>query len=192
MGHKLVIIISTIYVVFMAALSTFYLTNDESFKALVSIGGVICGAVPLLLALFTKLSFNLPLTFSYLAFLFCSQYLGSILGWYSLGWWDTLMHVLSGIILAFVGIALFERFIPKVAARKISPWFVFLFTFSIAGLGGVLWEIYEFSSDQWFNMTLQGGGNRDTMIDFIADLGGGLLVAIWAGVRSKLKIGDVS
>lgn len=188
MNRKLVISISSVYVLFMAALSIFYYTDDESFKSLVSIGGVVCGAIPLLLALFTKLQFNLPIIISYLIFLFGSQYLGSILGWYGLGWWDTFLHLLSGSLLAFTGIALYERLVYRNAGKEISPWFVFLFTLSFSALGGVIWEIYEFSSDQLFGMTLQGGGNKDTMIDLIADTIGGLIIAVWAGVRTKIKL----
>lgn len=36
-------------------------------------------------------------------------------------------------------------------------------------------------------MTLQGGGNKDTMTDLIADTVGGLIIAMWAGVRTKVK-----
>ncbi|MED3910970.1 hypothetical protein P4597_17720 [Peribacillus simplex] len=188
MNRKLVISLSLVYVLFMAALSIFYYTADETFKSLVSIGGVVCGAVPLLLALFTKLQFNLPIIISYLIFLFGSQFLGSILGWYGLGWWDTFLHLLSGSLLAFTGIALYERLVYRNAGKEISPWFVFLFTLSFSALGGVIWEIYEFSSDHLFGMTLQGGGNKDTMIDLIADTVGGLIIAVWAGVRTKIKV----
>jgi len=188
MNRKLVIIFSLAYVLFMAAISFYYYSNGASFKSIVAIGGVVCGAVPLLLALFTKLHFNLPIVISYLIFLIGSQYLGSILGWYGLGWWDTFMHLISGAILAFSGIALYERLVHRNAGDEISPWFVFLFTLSFAAFGGVLWEIYEFSSDQFFGMTLQGGGNTDTMTDLIADTAGGLVIAIWAGVRTKIKL----
>ncbi|MFJ7468296.1 hypothetical protein ACIQWI_07040 [Peribacillus frigoritolerans] len=188
MNRKLVISLSLVYVLFMAALSIYFYTADETFKSLVSIGGVVCGAIPLLLALFTKLQFNLPIIISYLIFLFGSQFLGSILGWYGLGWWDTFLHLLSGSLLAFTGIALYERLVYRNAGKEISPWFVFLFTLSFSALGGVIWEIYEFSSDQLFGMTLQGGGNKDTMIDLIADTIGGLIIAVWAGVRTKIKL----
>ncbi|MGG3562433.1 hypothetical protein ABES03_12645 [Neobacillus rhizosphaerae] len=188
MNRKLVIIFSLLYVLFMAALAVYYFTNDVSFKGTVAIGGVVCGAVPLFLALFTKLQFNLPIVISYLIFLVGSQYFGSILGWYGLGWWDTFMHFVSGAILAFSGIALYERLIHRNAGDEISPWFVFLFTLSFAALGGVLWEVYEFSSDQFFDMTLQGGGNKDTMTDLIADTIGGLVIAIVAGIRTRSKL----
>ncbi len=173
---------------FMTILCVYYYSKDATFEGSVAIGGIVCGAIPLLLALFTKLQFNLPIVISYLIFLVGSQYLGSILGWYGLGWWDTFMHLVSGAILAFSGIALYERLIHRNAGDKISPWFVFLFTLSFAALGGVLWEIYEFSSDQFFNMTLQGGGNKDTMTDLIADTIGGLIIAVSAGIRTRKKL----
>ncbi|WML44450.1 hypothetical protein [Neobacillus sp. PS3-40] len=188
MNRKLVILLSTVYVLFMAGLAIFFHINGQSFKSMVAIGGIVCGAIPLLLALLTKLQFNLPIVLSYLIFLVGSQYLGSIKGWYGLGWWDTIMHLISGAIIAFTAIALYERLIHRDAGNDISPWFVFLFTLSFAALGGVMWEIYEFSSDQFFGMTLQGGGNTDTMTDLIADVVGGLLIAIWAGVRTKVKL----
>jgi hypothetical protein len=187
MNRLLVIIFSGIYVLFMVVLAFYYHTNGQSFKSTVAIGGIVCGAIPLLLAFLTKLKFNLPIVISYLIFLIGSQYLGSILGWYGLGWWDTFMHVISGGILGFAGIALYERLIHRDAGHEISPWFVFLFTLSFAALGGVIWEIYEFSCDQFFNMTLQGGGNKDTMTDLIADVLGGLVIAVWTGVRTKWR-----
>ncbi|AGK53272.1 hypothetical protein [Bacillus sp. 1NLA3E] len=187
-NRKLVIVLCLLYIFFMGAVAVYYYLNGESFKAIVAVGGVGCGAIPLLLALFTKLKFNLPLIFSYLIFLFGSQYMGSILGWYRNGWWDTFLHLISGAILAFAGIALYERLVHREASKEISPWIIFLFTVSFAALGGVLWEIYEFSSDELLNMTLQGGGNKDTMTDLIADTVGGLIIAGWAGVRTKIKL----
>ncbi|MEH7120229.1 hypothetical protein V7128_22815 [Neobacillus vireti] len=191
MKRKLVIILSLLYILFMAILAFYYHSNGQSFKSTVAMGGILCGAVPLLLALFTKLQFNLPIVVSYLIFLVGSQYLGSILGWYGLGWWDTFMHFISGAILAFSGIALYERLIHRAAGQDISPWFVFLFTLSFAACGGVLWEVYEFSCDQFFGMTLQGGGNTDTMTDLIADTLGGLVIAIWSFIRTKIKLKQV-
>ncbi|WP_423798784.1 hypothetical protein [Neobacillus sp. SAB-20_R2A] len=188
MNRKLVLLLSGLYVIFMAILAVYYHNQGQSFKSTVAIGGIVCGAIPLLLALFTKLQFNLPIVISYLIFLVGSQYLGSIRGWYGLGWWDSFMHLVSGAILAFAGIALYERLIHRSAGGDISPWFVFLFTLSFAVLGGVLWEVYEFSCDQFLGMTLQGGGNKDTMTDLIADTLGGLVIAIWSGIRTKIKL----
>ena len=188
MNRKLVIIFSSLYVLFMATLAIYYHINDKPYKSLVAIGGIICGAIPLLLALFTKkLQFNLPIVISYLVFLFGSQYLGTIMQWYGLGWWDTFIHFISGGILAFTGIALYERLTHTKTANEISPWFIFIFTLSFATLGGVLWEIYEFSFGYFFNVVLQAD-NTDTMTDLIADTLGGLIIAVWAGFRTKRRL----
>ncbi|WP_042355448.1 hypothetical protein [Bacillus rubiinfantis] len=188
MSRKIVILLSGLYVLFMSILAVYFFMNGETFKATVAVGGIACGAIPLFLALFTRLTFNLPIVISYIIFLFGSQYLGSIRSWYGLGWWDTFIHFISGGIIAFTGVALYERLIKRNAGDKISPWFVFWFTFSFSALGAVLWEIYEFSSDQLFGMTLQGGGNKDTMIDMIAGLSGGLIIACTSGIRTMYKL----
>ncbi len=187
MKRLFVIVLCSAYALFMAGTAVYYYLEQDTFKSLIAVSGVACGAAPFLIGLLTKLKFNLPIIVSYLLFLFGSQYLGSILDWYELGWWDVLMHFLSGGLLGFVAIALYERMIHREAGSEISPWFIFLFVSSFTVLGGVLWEIYEFSADQFFDTTLQGGGNKDTMIDLIADAAGGLLVGIWAGVRTRKK-----
>ncbi|WP_050183602.1 hypothetical protein [Domibacillus robiginosus] len=178
MKKWIVSFLSTAYILFMAVLAFINYTNGDHKKALVAAGGIVCGAIPLILALFIRLQFNVPLIIFYFLFLLGSQYFGSILGWYGLGWWDFFMHAVSGVLLALAGIALYERFVHRRAGKEISSWFVSLFILSFAVLGGVVWEVYEFSMDQFFGMTLQGGGNEDTMADLIADTLGGILIAL--------------
>ncbi|MCM3719357.1 hypothetical protein [Fictibacillus phosphorivorans] len=187
MKRKFLLFLSVAYTIFMAYLCFYYFTKGETHNYQVAFGGILCGAVPLGLILFTKIKFNMPIMLSYFAFLFASQYLGSILGFYHLGWWDTFLHLLSGALLAFVGIALYERMTHQDARSEISSWLVFHFVLSFSVFGGVVWEIYEFSMDQFFAMTLQGGGNFDTMVDLLADTAGGLLIAIIAFIKTKKK-----
>jgi hypothetical protein len=186
MKRKLVIIISLFYTVLMGVLAVIYLLDNQNFKFLISISGVFCGVIPLIMLLFTKIKLNLSFLLSYILFLFCSQFLGSIRGWYGLGWWDVFLHYMSGILIAFFAIAVFERLVPQEASNNISPWFIFLYILSIATIGGVIWEFYEFSMDQLFGMTLQGGGNRDTMIDLIADTLGGLTISFLPIIKVKI------
>lgn len=187
MKRKWILIISAAYTLFMAVLLFYYYSKGVTHSYQVAAGGILCGAIPLILARFTKLKFNMPILLSYLGFLFASQYLGSILQFYSLGWWDTFLHLLSGALLAFVAVALYERLVHREGGREISAWLVFWFVLAFAVLGGVVWEMYEFSMDQLFNMTLQGGGNSDTMIDLVADTTGGLIIAIISLIRTKRK-----
>jgi hypothetical protein len=185
--RKFLLILSAAYVIFMGCLCFYYFTKGETHSYQVAFGGILCGLVPLCLILFTKMKFNMPIMISYFAFLIASQYLGSILGFYHLGWWDTFLHLLSGALLAFVGIALYERMTYQHGRKNISYWLVFLFVLSFSVFGGVVWELYEFSMDQFFNMTLQGGGNFDTMVDLVADTAGALLIAVIAAIRTKRR-----
>ncbi|WKB36425.1 hypothetical protein QS257_04740 [Terrilactibacillus sp. S3-3] len=106
------------------------------------------------------------------------------MNWYSISWWDLLLHGVSGTIVAFVAIALYRRMVEKRANGQISPGFLFLFILSFSALCGVLWEVYEFSCDQLFG-TLMQENNTDTMTDLIAGLIGALIIALWTEIRSK-------
>lgn len=182
MGKKFNIMISLLYIVFMASWSIYFYTNSQSFELMVSIAGVLCGTVPILLLFLMKNQLNCVLVTAYYLFLFSSQYLGSIKGWYTISWWDTCLHGMSGVILGCTAVALYNYFVPLNGG---SSFFLFLFAFSFAALGGVMWEIFEFSMDQFMGLTTQSGGNTDTMMDLIADTVGGLLIAVWAGWGRK-------
>lgn len=112
-NRKLVIGLCLLYVLFMGILAVFYFLHEEKFKAMVAIAGVGCGLIPVLLALFFKLKFNMPLIISYLIFLFGSQYMGSIIGWYGNGWWDSFLHLLSGSLIAFAGGCIIRTLCPS-------------------------------------------------------------------------------
>ncbi|ANC77091.1 hypothetical protein ABE65_009860 [Fictibacillus phosphorivorans] len=187
MKRTFLLILSAIYAMFMAYLCFYYFSKGETHSYQVAFGGIFCGLIPLCLIFFTKIKFNLPIMISYFAFLFASQYLGSILDFYRLGWWDTFLHLLSGALLAFVAIALYERMTHPEARKQISYWLVFLFVLAFSVFGGVVWEIYEFSMDQFFEMTLQGGGNFDTMVDLLADTSGAIVIAAFAAFRTKKR-----
>ncbi|WP_033827648.1 hypothetical protein [Bacillus andreraoultii] len=185
MRKKIAIILCAIYVVFMAITAVLLFSKGNQSDALIALAGVVCGLVPIAIILFTKFELSLPIIIFYLIFLFGSQYLGSLQGFYRNGWWDSFMHFISGMLIAYFGYDLYKRLLRKDSITKLSPWFVFLFVLSFSVFGGVLWEVYEFSMDQLFDMGLQGGGNTDTMTDLIADTIGGFVISIWTYVKVK-------
>jgi hypothetical protein len=188
MKRKIAITVSLTYVGWMAACFFYLYSNGETFKSIVAIGGILCGCIPLHMALFSKWQLHLGIVISYLFFLFGAQFLGTILNWYGLGWWDKAMHLISGVILGFIALVLYEGLIHRNGGNDLEPWFVFLLTVSIAAFAGVIWEIYEFSSDNFFGTTLQGTGVFDTMTDLMADVAGGLIIASYAGIRTKIRL----
>jgi hypothetical protein len=180
--NRLLVIISTVFVVFFAALCIFYLFKDDSSRWQVSIGGIIVSALPLLLILLRK-PFPTALVFGYFLFVFCSICLGSITSFYrKYAWWDTTLHLYKGI---FVGIAAVFVFKLLSGGKGNSRSLLFLFSFSLSAAASILWEIYEFAGDQLVTETMQRGGNKDTMIDLIAGASGALMAGIYNIFRFK-------
>ncbi|HJV31993.1 MAG TPA: membrane-spanning protein, partial [Bacillales bacterium] len=111
-------------------------------------------------------------------------YLGSIASFYlHYKWWDSTLHFYKGILVGCVGIALFKAFIPEKARRGLSRSILFLFVLSLAVTASVLWEVYEFLGDQFFTHTMQRGGNKDTMLDLLYGMAGGILIAIYSSIK---------
>lgn len=183
MKRKLTIGICLAYSIFMTILAIKYFqAPDEMKKALVAGAGVVLGLIPAVLIKWTKMPLTNPIALSYITFLFGSQYLGTIRHWYGLGWWDTFIHFISGLMLAFIAKTTYEHF-SNPTSEAMPAAMKFLFILGFTALGAVIWEIYEFSGDQFFGATMQGGGNFDTMTDLIAGVAGGLVIAVYAGIR---------
>lgn len=109
-----------------------------------------------------------------------SLVMGSMWNFYdNIVWWDILMHILSGVILGIIGSIILDYYLHK---SKVSPVLRFLFIVGIACIGGVLWEIYEFSIDLFFKLDTQlskSTGVKDTMEDLITDIIGGIVAGIY-------------
>ena len=107
-------------------------------------------------------------------FVFATLFLGEVRDYYGrFWWWDVVLHTGSAMgfgLIGFLGIfMLFEgdRFkAPPVALAVLS----FCFAVSI----GAVWEIFEFSMDQFFGMNMQKSGLVDTMWDLMVDCLGAL------------------
>lgn len=188
MKRNFSMIVSLIYVGFMVICFFLLHSKGETYKSIIAIGGILSGVIPLFMALFGRWQLHVGIVVSYLIFLFGSQFLGNIMNWYDFGWWDKVMHFMSGGILAFIALVLYEGLVLRNGGHDLAPWFVFLFTASLAAFAGVLWEIYEFSADNLFGTTLQGVGVFDTMTDLIADIGGGIVIGIYAVIRTKIRL----
>lgn len=183
-NHQYTILLSSLYVAFMALIAVYSFATGNRVSGAIGLAGVLCGVVPVVLTVLTRLKFDLPLVAAYLTFLFGSQFLGSVLHWYRISWWDLLLHGISGIILALIAIALYRKLVEQRTNGQIPSGFLFLFILSFATLCGVLWEIYEFSSDQLFGTIMQAD-NTDTVTDLISGMIGAFAIALWAQIRSK-------
>jgi len=179
-----IIFLASAFILFMAILLVIYLVKGDTSRWQVALGGMIVGAIPIGLLFLKENPFNIPTIIGYYVFLFCSSYLGSIASFYlHYKWWDSAVHLYKGIYIGGVGITLIKVFIRKSATENISRWIIFLFVVSLSVTASILWEVYEFLGDRWVTHTMQRGGNTDTMLDLLAGLLGGLLIAIYGAMR---------
>jgi hypothetical protein len=101
-------------------------------------------------------------------------------------WWDHMTHALSASLVAGAGYATVRAFDEHADGVHLPRRFVALFILLFVLAFGVLWEILEFaialSSDAFgVDAVLTQYGLGDTMLDFVFNSIGGLLVALWGG-----------
>ncbi len=100
---------------------------------------------------------------------------------------DKIEHLLSGVILTFVGLVIHRALDGRAEASNPSKSIIILFSviFAIAMAG--LWEIYEFSTDQIFGFNSQNGSLVDTMGDIICGTIGGGMAGIYLALKKEEK-----
>jgi len=161
-------------------------------NALLLVGIVILSLLPMLFA--RHFSVPLPAEFDLatIIFIFASIFLGEISNFYErFWWWDELLHLFSGLLLGMLGLYLIWLLNHNDQIDlELSPRFMCLFAFTFALSAGTLWEIFEFSMDNFFDMNMQKNGLDDTMSDLVIDALGALIVSL--GANSYFKKGHKS
>lgn len=80
--------------------------------------------------------------------------------YYTVSWWDKFLHISGGVMFAFFGFFLFEKFVGK-DRRKVVMTAIFGLCFSMAI--SVFWEFCEYGADTFLGMDMQD----DVIIDHI-------------------------
>lgn len=123
--------------------------------------------------------FYLPRAFSFFLafFVYGTLFLGEINRfYYSVWWWDLMLHFASAFAFGLIGLIVLVFSVSRKTLTA-KPITLALFAFSFALMVGVLWEIFEYTGDQLFNMDMQKDGLHDTMGDFIINTAGALVAA---------------
>ncbi|HYE23429.1 MAG TPA: hypothetical protein VEA92_03230 [Candidatus Paceibacterota bacterium] len=97
--------------------------------------------------------------------------------YYDVWWWDVMLHSGSAFAFGLLGLIVLMLSVSKQTIRA-KPIVLSLFAFSFSLMIGVLWEVFEFTGDQLFNMDMQKDGLNDTMWDFIVNTIGALVAAV--------------
>ena len=123
------------------------------------------------------------------AFITASSVMGSTFGVYDvIPHWDTLVHIDSGILLAWLGMFVVRRAEEEVKVR-LPLWFAVTAPLATPLAFAALWEVCEFLSDTFMNTTTQFG-LEDSIIDMAAAVVGALIAVVaarwWAWPKSVL------
>lgn len=127
-----------------------------------------------------QLSVHLPIEFTLLTtvFLYASFALGEVSDFYSrFWWWDLMLHSLSSLTIGIMGFLAIYVF-HMTNRVQIAPIYIASMTFCLTVTMGTLWELFEFSMDWFFQLTMQKSGLIDTMTDLMVNLIGALVAAV--------------
>lgn len=136
------------------------IANTQVDKLLLAVATPFMILVPKMIERIFRCRISLPV---YLFGLFYA--IGPMLGhcynlYYTIPWWDKMLHISGGVMFAFLGLFLFEKYIGKDKEKKMmTAIFALCFSMAIA----VLWEFCEFGADTFFGMDMQD----DTVITHI-------------------------
>lgn len=125
-----------------------------AFTALLSLGLTF---IPNLLEYENFLVLPPSIKVFYTLFVLCAMLLGEILDFYTLfAWWDSMLHLLSGVLFSFVGYLLFTSLNRNDEVRnQLNPMSVVLVSVCFALACGGVWEIFEFAGDSLLGMNMQ-------------------------------------
>ena len=166
------------FVLFLAFLNSLYLQNW--YFVFLSLLALFITYIPAILRKSFKIILPLELDFLLALFVLSTLYLGDIQSFYTyFWWWDIFLHGLSGVLTGFFGFLLVFVLNSEVHKKiSLSPFFVALFSFTFAQAIGVVWEIFEFFLDYFFQTGMQDG-LLDTMSDLIVNALGALIVSVF-------------
>ncbi len=134
----------------------------------------------------TKSEWFPALRFSVLFFITVAMLLANLFGFYNvIPYLDKMEHVLSGVILCFVGLLVLRKMIRNQDMThfpsRIGVWFALFFSIAMGGC----WEIYEFTTDRLFGLLSQNGSLFDTMVDIICGTVGAVGTALYLAYKAK-------
>lgn len=180
------------YGLLVTAFFIFKMSEDISRLAYLLLASIM----PLILPLIAKVMrfrYSPYLTFIYLLFTMASMIFGNIYSFYRFTYFDTILHMTSGAIIAFLIYDVYCLLKKTTAINSREELVItLLFVEGVNMLVAFLWEVFEFALLVFFDndaINHYTEGVYDTMIDMIVCFLGSLpiLVFIFDYYRSKHK-----
>ncbi len=162
---------------FVAFINTLVL--GDFMKIGLAFAALVIYLIPIFVTYKFKIHLPITLEITFYLFVFASLILGEVFAFYGpFPFWDIILHLLSGFVIAGIGLSIVEI----VNKGEKSRLFTLIFAFCLSMTLGVMWECLEFAFDitvrtdaqkdahvrQISTITLQrDGGNRPVRLDNI-------------------------
>ncbi len=180
------------------SLALYYgLVYDPNNRIIPSICIAVLALIPAIIEVIFRCRINNVIFIAIEIYLIFAGLIGSVLNvYYLVSWYDIVIHILMGYIVAICGIFVISR-LGNYNKMNIFLVAIFCVCFSLAI--EVIWEIFEWGADNLFNQTMQGeklpSYNQplvwDTMIDLVCNTSGAIIFFIhyMLGKFSKCSLG---
>jgi len=170
------IIVNFIRLLLLAAIIGSYFTNRQLVFT-VAIIALILTFIPSILSKRYNIQVPAELEFMVIIFIYGSLFLGEVRGFYAeFWWWDVLLNLFSALALGFVGLTILTV-LQKDEKIDASPLMISILAFCFAFAFASMWEIFEFTLDQFLASNLQKS-LFDTMTDLTTAAVGAVMVSI--------------
>ena len=140
--------------VILTAIRCLFTKNFESFATCILV--LLLFLVPAIIE--ERMDVSIPPLFEGIifAFIFAAEILGEVDNYYvKIPGWDTMLHTINGFLFAAVGFSLIYLLNRGSKNFNLTPFYLALVAFCFSMTIGVLWEFFECSMDQFFNMDMQ-------------------------------------
>ena len=140
--------------VVLTAIRCLLTRNFESFATCILV--LLLFLIPALIE--DKMDLTIPPVFQAIifTFIFAAEILGEVNSFYvKIPGWDTMLHTINGFLFAAVGFSLIYLLNRGSKDFNLSPLYMALVAFCFSMTIGVVWEFFECSMDQFFNMDMQ-------------------------------------
>lgn len=174
----------------MAVELVFLVSEQQWVHVFLVTGIMLTMALPVVLK--AQFSVQIPSEIQILAILFgfATLFLGEVRDYYErFWWWDLALHATAGLLLGLQGfMTVYILNEDRHVDLHMRPSFLAIFAFCFSQAIGAIWEIFEFTMDQVFGLTMQKpmlgdpSGLTDTMWDLIVNAIGALVISV-AGWR---------
>ena len=174
--------INSILIFIISLISVCFFVKDLNIglynKLVPDISMILVLFLPKIFCKIFKFKISDALELLYIIFMILALFLGGVINLYNTTWWyDIVMHFISGLVTAVIGLLVLNWFkMYKKSNKLFNALYIIMFVLFIASL----WEFLEYGIDVFLNQNMQHvieTGVSDTMQDMLVAFLGSVIIS---------------